>query len=89
MRLSFSISLHVKDKRVLVKIQEAVQAGNICLKGSEAVQWRVNNKQGIVKLIDFLQNYPLITQKRADFILFKKVFFIIQNNEHLTVKGLK
>ena len=36
-----------------------------------------------------MQNYPLITQKWADFILFKKVFFIIQNNEHLTVKGLK
>jgi hypothetical protein len=33
--------------------------------------------------------YPLITQKEADFILFKKVIDIMNRKEHLTIEGLE
>lgn len=32
--------------------------------------------------------YQLITQKRADFELFKQAFYIIKDKEHLTWEGL-
>ena len=32
--------------------------------------------------------YPLLTQKRADFLLFKQVVYLVLRKEHLTSKGL-
>jgi hypothetical protein len=40
-------------------------------------------------IINYFDNYPLITQKFADYILFKQAFNLIINKEHLTIKGLK
>ena len=39
-------------------------------------------------LIQFLDAYKLITQKYADYELFKKVFLVTKNKEHLTAEGL-
>jgi len=48
----------------------------------------------VVKLSDLacifehFDNYPLKTQKHADYLLFKKAFDIISNKQHLTEVGL-
>lgn len=39
-------------------------------------------------LLGHLGKYPLITQKRADFELFKKVLELMDRKEHLTPEGL-
>jgi hypothetical protein len=39
-------------------------------------------------IIDHLDKYPLITQKRADYLLFKQAFDLISRKEHLTKEGL-
>jgi hypothetical protein len=36
-----------------------------------------------------IEKFPLITQKRADYELFKRVVEIINRKEHLTLDGLK
>jgi hypothetical protein len=33
--------------------------------------------------------YPLNTQKRADFILFKEIILLMINKEHLTIEGIQ
>ena len=38
-------------------------------------------------LIDHFNKYPLITQKHADYLLFKSAFQIINKKEYLTLKG--
>ena len=90
-RLCAVISIHNKDQAVLEKINKSLGVGKISSKGVEAegVQWQVQDKKGIEKLISFLDKFPLITQKYADFLLFKKVFKLIEKKEHLTVEGLK
>jgi len=40
-------------------------------------------------IIAHFDNYPLLTQKRADFELFKQIFELISRKEHLTTKGLE
>ena len=40
------------------------------------------------EFIPHFTNYPLITKKQADFILFKSVVDIMIKGEHLTQKGL-
>jgi len=39
-------------------------------------------------LINFLDTYQLITQKQADYLLFKQAYEIIKNKEHLTHEGI-
>ncbi len=39
-------------------------------------------------IIDHFDEYPLITKKQADFLLFKQVFDLISRKEHLTMEGL-
>ena len=40
-------------------------------------------------IIPHFEKYPLITQKKADFILFTKVIDLINKKEHLTIEGIQ
>jgi hypothetical protein len=40
-------------------------------------------------VIDHFDKYPLITQKRADYMLFKQVVDLVKCKKHLTPEGLK
>lgn len=40
-------------------------------------------------IIPHFNKYPLITQKKGDFILFQKAIDLIKSKEHLTFEGLK
>lgn len=50
---------------------------------------QVSSFKDIGAVITFFDKYPLITQKLADYLLFKQVFELISNKEHLTIEGLK
>ena len=43
----------------------------------------------LVEIIKFFDQYPLITQKRGDYLLFKEILKIMQLKEHLTTDGLQ
>lgn len=49
----------------------------------------VQSIEDLAKIIDHFDQYPLITQKLADYKIFKEAFYLFQNKEHLTVDGLK
>src|SRR5947209_16884387 len=40
-------------------------------------------------IIPFFDKYPLISQKQADFKIFKKIVEFIKNKEHLTLEGMQ
>ena len=51
---------------------------------------RVRNLATIVNVIlPHFDKYPLITQKRADYLLFKEAIKLIQNKEHSNPAGLE
>jgi hypothetical protein len=39
-------------------------------------------------IVNHFENYPLITKKHSDFLLFKAVIQLMVNKEHLTEEGL-
>jgi len=87
----FQIGLHEKDRALLEMIQFYFKGvGNISKQGKDLVQYRVTsqNPEGLEIIVEHFENYPLITQKKADFELLKQVIEIIKNKEHLTEKGL-
>ena len=45
--------------------------------------------QILTKVIPHFDNYPLKTQKYADYLLFREAVMMMQCKEHLTVEGLQ
>lgn len=86
----FQLGLHEKDEQILREIREFVdKAGSIYKKGS-SVFWRVESLEQISNIIiPHFDKYSLITQKHADYLLFKQVILIIKRKEHLTKDGLQ
>lgn len=52
--------------------------------------YRVDKLNDILEvIIPHFDIYPLVTQKLADYMLFKKIVSLMKNKEHLTLDGLK
>lgn len=85
----FQISLHKKDLALLEGIQSSfLGVGNITKQRKDSIQYRVYSVKDLAVIIDHFEKYPLITQKRADYELFKQGFDLISKGEHLTNEGL-
>jgi hypothetical protein len=86
---SFQIGLHKKDRILLESIKAFFGVGNITKQGEASFQYRVVGSVKELKvIIDHFDKYPLITQKWADYQLFKQAFELISRKEHLTKEGL-
>ena len=55
---------------------------------SQSLLFKVQSTKELKLIINHFDKYPLITQKRADFELFKQAFDLMLNKEHLTIDGL-
>jgi len=86
-KLVFNIHLHSKDIDLLYLIQRFFGVGNVSLHGDTAL-YQVIKLSDLACVIEHFNNHPLKTQKYADFLLFKKAFYIIKSKEHLTKDGL-
>jgi hypothetical protein len=53
------------------------------------MKYSIDSIYDLNKLIVHLEKYPLLTQKAADFLLFKKAVELFNEKVHLTVKGLE
>lgn len=51
--------------------------------------YRVSSIKDLGIIINFLDKCPLITQKYADYLLFKQAYFLIKNKEHLSEQGVR
>lgn len=87
-RLYFQIELHRKDEAILESIQSALGVGKIYRTRSDSSMLQVSSFKDMPAVIDFFDKYPLITQKLADYLLFKQAYEMIKNKEHLTLEGL-
>jgi hypothetical protein len=62
--------------------------GNIYTSNTDS-SFTVKSLDHLLKIIAHFNDYPLITQKKADFILFKEIIYKIIEGEHLSAKGLQ
>ena len=86
------ITLHKKDVDLLYQIQSCLGGvGTITLRNnSDVVDFVVMSVGDLVnKVIPFFLKYPLITRKRADFIIFSQIVEILNKKEHLTLEGIQ
>lgn len=89
-KATFLIGLHKKDRMILELIKKFYGVGDIKPQSKDSVQYRVTSVKDLMEvIIPHLEKFPLITQKRADFILFKQVVNLMYNKEHLTIEGFQ
>jgi len=84
----FAIGLHKKDMDILKTIQSYLGVGKIHIHGKDSIQFRVDSLKELQVITNHFENYPLVTAKLADYILFKKALDIILLKEHLSQQGL-
>ena len=87
----FSISLHKKDIYILQQIQTYFcGAGSITKEREDSLHYRVRSTLDLTNIIiPHLDKHSLLTQKKADYILFKQVVDLINRKEHLSPAGLQ
>jgi len=88
---SFAIELHERDINLLHKIKEYFNGvGSIHIRSnkSSAIYTVTGLKDINSTIIPHFIEYPLLTQKKADFLLFKEIIELMNNKYHLTLTGL-
>ena len=84
----FQIELHKKDLDLLNFIQVYFQGKGSISKVKDCFSLRICSLEQIyTTILPHLDNYPLITQKHTDYLLFKKVILMMLNKEHFTQEG--
>jgi LAGLIDADG endonuclease len=63
--------------------------GNITNHGKDSIQLRITSIKELEVIINHFDNHPLITQKLADYQLFKEAYNLVKNKNHLELEGLK
>jgi hypothetical protein len=87
----FTIGLHLKDLPLLELIQKYFGGvGRIYIREEDkTVYYNISSVKEIMKfVIPHFDKYSLVTQKQADFLLFKEIVNLMNNKEHLTDSGL-
>ena len=86
----FAIHMHIKDIDLLKSIQSFFGVGVlVSSKTTNSARYSVNSLKDLINIIiPHFDKYPLLTQKRADFFLFKSAVLLIEQKKHLTVGGL-
>ena len=85
----FSIGLHNKDLALLELIRASFGVGNITKDREDYSKYRISSIKDLKAIIAHFDKYPLVTQKRVDFELFKKIVEMMSKKEHLTHAGLQ
>ena len=86
---NFVLVLHKKDFKILYMIKSYFRVGNIYSRKDGTCTYLVQSIKDLAVIIDHFDKYPLITQKQADYVLFKMVVNLIKNKQHLTWGGLQ
>ena len=86
----FSIELHIKDLNLLKQIKAYFEVGTIYVRTNRnSAIYYVISKDLINVIIPHFSKFPLQTQKQADFLLFKEIVELINQKQHLNIKGLE
>lgn len=81
--VSFEIALNIKDLHILEGLKSYFGVGRIYKHSENMMRYKVSSIKELSLIIQHFEKYPLMTQKRADFELFKKAVAIISKGTGL------
>jgi hypothetical protein len=92
----FTVTQHKKSINVLYGMKRYFKCGRVQANKSASpstgkedcpiYDYRVNNTDHLMeKILPFFEKYPLLTEKRRDFLFFRKFVMRLSNKEHLII----
>lgn len=85
----FRIVQHKKDIKLLYALKKYFNCGVVRVNHDDRYELRIRSLEHIKEVvIPHFDKYPLLTQKKFDFIKFKKIINLINQNKHLNFNGL-
>jgi len=91
----YTIQLHIKDIELLNKLKSFFGIGSITIKKDKqgnplSAVYSVQSLKDLSNVIvPHFDKYPLLSKKRADYLLFKNIVNLMVGGFHLSEKGLK
>lgn len=86
----FRIVQHKKDIQVLHALRLFFQSGVVRINHEDRYELRIRSVEHINRyVIPHFTTYPLVTQKKFDFLKFKNIIDLINQKQHLTINGVK
>lgn len=85
------ITMHITDLDLMLNLKNffGEDKGKMVI-FKDTCTYRVDKLKDILEvIIPHFDKYPPVTQKLADYILFKEIVSLMKNKEHLTLDGLK
>jgi hypothetical protein len=90
-KLKFKISQHHKDIQLMNNIKKYLGSGTLFINNNKSsidlVIYKLSDIKSII--LPLFNNHPLIGNKKFDFLDFCKIVSLVNNKEHLTLKGLE
>lgn len=88
---SFSVSQNHDRAEVLYAMQEYFGAGHIRRDFSDrTLKFEIRRLDDLIeKVIPHFEKYPLLSAKQKDFLLFRKICFLMKKEEHKIMQGLE
>ena len=85
--------MHRRDEELLKEIKanlNGVGSSVGKVSGRDECYYSVSSLKHIIEVVlPHFDQYPLLTQKRVDYLFFRKVVMMMQRGEHLNLEGLK
>ena len=85
----FTVVQHARDVKVLHGLKSYFGCGVVRRNHGDRMAYRVRKREHLLeRIVPFFMKHPLKTQKRLEFLKFRKVLLRMEKNEHLTQEGL-
>ncbi len=85
----FAVIQHPSDVKVLNGLKRYFGCGVVRKIHDDRMAYRVRKREHLSeRIVPFFMKHPLKTQKRQEFIKFRKVLLRMEKGEHLTQEGL-
>ena len=86
----FRIVQHKRDIQLLYALKKYFGAGVVRINHDTRYELRIRSLEHMNKfVIPHFDKYPLLTQKKFDFIKFKEIIALMNQNKHLSAEGIK
>ena len=86
----FTVVQHEMDEQVLYALKSYFGCGVVRKNHGRRLSYRVRGHQNLLeKIIPFFEKHQLKTRKGVNFLKFRKVVRMMENQEHLSPEGLE
>jgi len=86
----FTVVQHERDVQLLYALKKFFGCGVVRQNHGDRMAYRVRGAEHLLeRVIPFFERHPLKTRKKVDFLKFRKILLLMEQNEHLTLEGIE